>query len=206
MNTSAEAYFTEGCGRCELGGTPQCKVNRWHKILIKLREIVLECGLTEECKWGVPCYTYNGGNILIISAFKENCTLNFFKGSLLSNTHKLLVKPGENSQSGMYMRFTDMKEVSSNIKKIKEYILEAVEIENAGLKVDFRQKNELVYPEELLRQFKSNNELKKAFEALTPGRQRGYILFFTAAKQSQTRTSRIEKSIQSIMHGKGIHD
>ncbi len=206
MNTSADAYFIDGCGRCELGGTPQCKVHKWYKILIKLREIVLNCGLTEECKWGMPCYTYDGNNILIISAFKESCTLNFFKGSLLSDTHKMLVKPGENSQSAMFLRFTDIKEVSSNHKKIKEYIFEAIEVEKSGLKVDFKQKDELVYSDELLQQFKLNIEFKKAFEALTPGRQRGYILFFTSPKQSKTRTTRIEKSIKAIMQGKGIHD
>ena len=135
MNTKVDNYFTDGCGRCPLGGTPQCKVNNWTEELNQLRRIVLECGLTEESKWGVPCYTFQKKNIAIVSAFKEYCALSFFKGVLLNDTNNLLDKPGENSQSARLIKFTNTKQIIEQEPILKAYIFEAVEVEKAGLKL-----------------------------------------------------------------------
>ena len=206
MTKDVETYLSDGCMRCKFGGTPQCKVNTWRSELVRLRAIVLDCGLTEESKWGVPCYTYKSSNILIVSAFKEYASLSFFKGVLLQDEKELLHSSGENSQSARYFKFTSSKQIVDLEESIKAYIFEAVEVEKAGLKVDFKQKDELIYPEELLQKFKENTKLETAFEALTPGRKRGYILHFTQPKQSKTRVSRIEKCSDKIMSGLGYFD
>ncbi|MCB0495672.1 MAG: YdeI/OmpD-associated family protein [Cyclobacteriaceae bacterium] len=206
MTKDVETYLSDGCMRCKFGGTPQCKVNTWRSELVRLRAIVLDCGLTEESKWGVPCYTYKNSNILIVSAFKEYASLSFFKGVLLQDEKELLHSSGENSQSARYFKFTSSKQIVDLEESIKAYIFEAVEVEKAGLKVDFKQKDELIYPEELLQKFKENTKLETAFEALTPGRKRGYILHFTQPKQSKTRVSRIEKCSDKIMSGLGYFD
>jgi uncharacterized protein YdeI (YjbR/CyaY-like superfamily) len=206
MNPEIDAYLADGCGRCPLGGTPDCKVHNWPMELKHLRQIVLACGLEEELKWGVPCYTYKSANVAIVSAFKEYCSLSFFKGALLKDTEGLLVKPGENSQAARLFKFTNVKQIQEIEDHIKAYIYEAIEVEKAGLKVDFRQKDDLEYPEELKQMFNSYPALSEAFEALTPGRKRGYIIHFTQPKQSATRTSRIEKCIAKIMEGKGFFD
>lgn len=206
MNPKVDTFFAVGCGRCSLGGTPRCKVKKWQNELEKLRSIILDCQLTEELKWGVPCYTFQKSNIVILSALKECCTLSFFKGALLKDPHGILRKPGENTQAGRLIRFTTAGEIVAMEPILKAYIQEAIEVEQAGLKVNFKAKDELVYPEELQRRFVEHPALKTAFEALTPGRQRAYTLFFTAPKQSKTRESRIEKNIQRILDGKGLND
>ena len=206
MTTDVDQYLLEGCGRCSLGGTPDCKVHKWPQELRKLRSIALECGLTEESKWGVPCYTFQGTNISIVSAMKDYCSISFFKGVLLQDAHGILEKPGPNSQSDRLLKFTSLQEILDIEDTIKAYIFEAIEVEKAGLKVEFKAKDELEYPEELLTKFSEQPELKKAFEALTSGRKRGYVLHFTQPKQSQTRTNRIEKLIPKIMEGKGFFD
>lgn len=205
MNHSVDAYFTEGCGRCPLGGTPDCKVHNWTEELKLLRKIILECGLIEESKWGVPTYTYRKSNVLILAAFKEYCSVSFFKGALLSDTDKILSKPGESTQAARLIKYTSIDEVSNLKNRLKAYIFEAIEVEKAGLEVKF-EKNPEPIPEELQRKLDGNPELKSAFEALTPGRQRGYILFFSAPKQSKTRESRIEKFIAKILDGVGLND
>lgn len=205
MNKSVDNYFIDGCGRCDLGGTPDCKVHRWKGELELLRSIVQECGLTEECKWGVPCYTFQHNNVLVVSALKDYCSISFFKGSLLRDEKGLLTKPGENSQATRLLKFTDMKGIHAFEDDIKHYIFEAVEVEKAGLKVEFKKNPEPI-PEELEAKFEQDPGLKMAFEALTRGRQRGYILYFSQPKQSKTRTSRIEKSIPKILNGEGLHD
>lgn len=205
-NPQIDEYLIEGCGRCPLGGTPECKVHRWTAELRALRSIVLSCGLTEELKWGVPCYTYQKKNVIIVSAFKENCVLSFIKGALLQDNHKLLEKPGKNSQSGRVIKFTGVAQITEREDVLKAYIFDAIEVEKSGKQVDFKAKNELKYPEELLTKFEEMPRLQKAFEALTPGHQRGYILHFTQPKQSKTRVSRIEKNVPKILNGKGFHD
>ncbi len=206
LNPQVDHYLAEGCGRCALGGTPQCKVHPWREALEHLRNIVLACGLTEEVKWGVPCYTLNNKNVLMISALKEYCAISFLKGALLKDTEGILSKPGENSQAARLIRFTQVRDIKKQAPLIKAYIKEAMAIEQANLKIDFKAKTELVYPEELEQVFKKNAAFKKAFQALTPGRQRGYILYFNGAKQSATRSSRIQKYIPAILQGKGFHD
>lgn len=204
-NGKIDQYLVEGCMRCSLGGTPQCKVHKWEKELIKLRSILLECGLTEELKWSQPCYTFQGKNILILSAFKEYCALNFFKGSLIKDKSKLLTKAGENSQAARQMRFTSISYINKIESEIKAYLYEAIEIEKLGLKVETKKNPEPI-PEELKVKFIEMPYFKKAFETLTLGRQRGYIIHFSQPKQSKTRTSRIEKYIPKILDGKGFYD
>ncbi|MGS2764439.1 YdeI/OmpD-associated family protein [Sinomicrobium sp. M5D2P9] len=205
MNPKVDNYIAEGCGRCPLGGTPGCKVHDWTEELEQLRTIALDCGLKEELKWGVPCYTFQENNIVIIGAFKEYCALSFFKGALLNDVNGILRKPGENTQSGRIVPFTGVREIVEMKTILKTYIYEAVEVEKAGLKVSFKKNPEPV-PKELQNKFEEFPALKTAFEALTPGRQRGYILHFSGAKQSATRESRIEKCIPKILSGKGLHD
>lgn len=206
MNPKVDSYFTEGCGRCSLGGTPDCKVNKWPDEMEKLRRIVLDCGLTEQLKWGVPCYTFQKGNILILSAFKEYCALSFFKGALLKDAHRILVKPGENTQAERLVRFTNVQEIVQMESFLKAYVYEAIEVEKAGLKVNYNENTELAFPVEFQKKIDEIPALKAAFEALTPGRQKAYILYFSAPKQSKTRESRIDKYMPQVLDGKGLYD
>ena len=205
MVSTVDNYLLEGCGRCPLGGTPECKVHQWTNELTLLRRFVLECELVEEIKWGVPCYTSQNKNVLIISAFKSYCALSFFKGVLLKDEKELLVKPGKNSQAARLFKFTDIQQIQEVENDIKQYIYEAVEVEKAGLKVEFKKKTEPI-PEELELKFNEDPTFQNAFETLTPGRQRGYIIYFSAPEQSKTRTSRIEKCIGKILNGEGLND
>lgn len=205
MNPQIDVYLREGCGRCPLGGTPNCKVHLWTAELVQLRRISLACGLTEELKWSQPCYTYDGANVLIVSALKECSVLGFFKGALLRDEAGLLSKPGENSQAVRQFRFTGVAEILDLEALIKAYIFEAIEIEKKGLKVKLKETPEPI-PDELAAKFAEVPALQTAFEALTAGRQRGYILYFSKPKQSKTRTSRIEKYMDKIFEGKGFHD
>lgn len=206
FNPLIDNYLTIGCGRCPLVSTPECKVHLWPNELRQLREIVLDCGLTEELKWSMPCYTQNKKNILIVAAFKEFCSISFFKGSLLKDPKGILEKPGENSQAARLIRFTSVKQIDRLEKAIRGFIAEAIELESSGAKVDFSAKENLDLPEELLAKFDEFPALRSAFSALTPGRQRGYLLFFSAAKQSKTRLARIDKCKPLILAGKGLHD
>jgi len=181
------------------------KVKNWQVEMKALRAILIEFPLTEELKWGKPCYAFENSNIIIIQGFKEYCGLLFFKGALLKDAKGLLVKPGENTQGGRLLKFTSVQEINKLTTTIKSYIKEAIEIEKKGLKIE-PINTELVLPEELLAQFKKSASFKKAFNALTPGRQRAYNMFFTAAKQAATRETRIEKYKGPIMSGKGIND
>lgn len=204
-NTGVDKYLVDGCMRCPLGATPQCKVNFWQKELKQLRKILLESELTEDLKWKVPCYTYQGKNVVILSAFKDCCTLNFFKGALLKDPKQILEKPGENTQSGRVIRFTDTKQIRELQATITMYIREAIDLEKTGAKVEFKKNPEPV-PEELQIQLNKSRNLKKAFESLTPGRQREYILNISSAKQSKTRAARVEKYMPLILAGKGLSD
>lgn len=182
------------------------KATKWQEEMKALRTIVLDCGLTEEKKWYQPCYTYDGNNVAIISSFKEYCVLAFFKGALLKDPKGILSKPGENTQSGRQARFTSVKDILKMERTLKAYIHEAIEAEKSGLKVQFKKITEHKLPEELQKKFKQSPPLKRAFQALTPGRQRAYLLHFSAPKQSATRESRIEKCVTMIMEGKGLND
>ncbi len=204
LNPQVDKYLVDGCMRCKFGATARCKVNFWKEELVMLRHIVLESGLTEEIKWGVPVYTHHGKNVLSVSAFKDNATLSFFKGQLLSDAHKILEQQGK-IQSGRIIRFTDTKTIIDLQQVLTDYIAEAIEIEKSGKKVAIKVEPEPV-PEELLEAFEIDPVFKKAFYALTPGRQRGYIGYFSQPKQSQTRFSRIEKYRQQILNGIGMND
>ena len=168
--------------------------------------IVLDCGLTEELKWGQPCYTFEKKNIVLIHGFKQYCALLFFKGAFLKDTDGILIQQTENVQAARQIRFTNVREIVDMETILKAYICEAIEVEKAGLKVDFKEKTELIFPEEFQKKLDEIPALKTAFDALTPGRQRAYILYFSAPKQSKTRESRVQKSMQQILDGKGLND
>ena len=192
MNPKVDAYLS--------------RAKKWQKEFEKLRSIVLDCGLTEELKWGNPCYTFEERNIVLIHGFKEYCALLFFKGALLHDANKILVQQTENVQSARQIRFTDVKEIVKMEPALKAYVYEAIEVEKAGLKVNFKKTTELEIPEEFQKKLNTTRGLKTAFKALTPGRQRAYLLYFSAPKQSKTRTARVEKSIPQILDGKGLDD
>jgi len=182
------------------------KAEKWQDAITRLRKLVLDCGLNEELKWGCPCYTFEGSNIVLIHTFKEYCALLFFKGALLRDEQQLLIQQSKNVQAARQFRFTDAKEVSSHKTAIKAHVYEAIEIERAGLKVPLKKTTAYEVPEEFQQKLDKKASLKKAFEALTPGRQRAYLLHFAAPKQSKTREARIEKAIPQILQGKGLND
>ena len=182
------------------------KSKAWQQELQKLRTILLDCELTEEVKWRVPCYTFQGSNLLFIGRLKESCVLSFVKGALLKDARGILIQQTENSQSVRVIRFTNVQEIDKLESVLKAYINEAIEAEKAGLKVSFKKISEFKIPEEFQNELDKNPGLKKAFDALTPGRRRAYILYFSAAKQSKTRVSRVEKCMPKILDGKGMDD
>ncbi len=192
MNPKVDWYFS--------------KNEKWQKEIGLLRTIILDCQLNEELKWGCPCYTFGKTNIVLIHVFKDYCAVLFFKGALLKDTHNILVQQTENVQSARQVRFTNVKEIAKMKTNLKAYIYEAMEVEKTGLKVAFKKTKEFNVPEEFQSRLNKNSSLKKAFFALTPGRQRGYLLYFSSAKQTKTRESRIEKYIPNILKGKGLDD
>src|SRR5207249_6464255 len=182
------------------------KAKKWKEEFERLRAIVLDCGLSEELKWGKPCYTFQNSNIVLIHGFKDYCALLFMKGSLLKDAKGILVQQTENVQAARQIRFTNVREIVEMEPVLKAYIKEAIEVEKAGLEVDYKKTSELVIPEEFQNRLDESPALKTAFAALTPGRQRGYILYFSAAKQSKSREARVEKCVQQILNGKGLND
>ena len=182
------------------------KAKKWREEMGKLRRIVLDCQLTEELKWGKPCYTFQESNIVLIIGFKEYCALLFCKGALLNDAHGILIKAGENTQAARQIRFTNVREIVQMEPILKAYFHEAIEAEKAGLKVNFKKNTELIFPEEFQNKLDENRALKTAFAALTPGRQRAYIFYFSGAKQSKTRQARVEKCVQPLLKGKGLDD
>lgn len=182
------------------------KAKKWKEEFKKLRSIALDCELTEELKWMHPCYTFEGKNIVIIHGFKEYCAYLFHKGALLKDPHGILIQQTENVQSARQIRFSNLQEIEMNELILKDYIDEAIEVEKAGLEVKMKKTNEFSMPEEFETKLDDNPALKEAFEALTPGRQRAYILYFSGAKQSKTRERRVEKYTQQILDGKGLND
>ncbi len=204
MNPEVDQYLIGGCMRCKYGGTPQCKVLNWTEELKLLRQLVLEAGLTEEIKWGVPVYTKNGKNIVSVNALKGSANLSFFKGVFLSDAHQLLKQQG-NIQSGRIIYFTKAEEIHQFKKILKLYIEEAITIEDSGKKVQFNNNPEPV-PVELEQVFAEDPGLKEAFYKLTPGRRRGYIIHFSQPKQTKTRIARVEKYRNKILNAKGLNE
>jgi uncharacterized protein YdeI (YjbR/CyaY-like superfamily) len=192
MNPKVDFYFS--------------KAKQWQEELKKLRMIVLDCELAEELKWGVPCYTFNKTNIVLIHIFKEYCALLFFKGALLKDAKGILIQQTKNVQAARQIRFTNVREIAELEPVVKAYINEAIEVEKAGLKVNFKKTSEFTIPEEFQKKLNTIPALKTAFDALTPGRQKAYIFYFSAPKQSKTRESRVEKCMPQILNGKGLND
>jgi len=192
MNPKVDFYFN--------------KAKKWQEELEKLRMIALSCDLTEELKWGCPCYTFQKSNIVLIHAFKEYCALLFFKGALLSDPDGILIQQTENVQVARQIRFTGMNDIIDLEPAVKAYIREAIEVEKAGLKVELKKTAEFKMPDEFQSKLDKIPALKTAFEALTPGRQRAYLLHFSSPKQSKTREARVEKYIPQILAGKGLDD
>jgi uncharacterized protein YdeI (YjbR/CyaY-like superfamily) len=192
MNPKVDVYISEA--------------KKWREEFEKLRMIILDCQLTEEFKWGKPCYTFQESNIVLIHGFKEYCAVLFFNGALLNDPNSILITQTENVQAARQIRFTNVREIVEMETILKAYIYEAIEVEKAGLKVDFKKTTEYIIPEEFQNKLDEIPALKTAFEALTPGRQRAYILYFSAPKQSKTRESRIEKYMPQILNGKGLND
>ena len=182
------------------------KAKKWQEEFRKLRTIILGCGLTEELKWGKPCYTFQQSNVVLIHGFQEYCALLFMKGALLKDAKGILVQQTENVQAARQVRFTNVREIAKMEPIVKSYIKQAIEIEKAGLEVDYRKTSEFKVPEEFQNKLNAIPALRTAFDALTPGRQRGYLLYFSGAKQSKTRESRVEKCMPQILKGKGLDD
>ena len=206
MNPQVDLFLLEGCMRCAKGATPACKVHSWTAILEFLRQLLLESELTEERKWGVPTYTLNGKNVIMLGVFVESCVLSFLKGGLMEDPNGILELPGPNSHEGRIIRFTTLENAKTLENEIREYIQQAIAIEKSGKKIETLPRGGMELPEELIQKFAEHEGLERAFLGLTPGRQRGYLIHFTGAKQSATRLSRIEKCIPRIMAGKGMMD
>ena len=192
MNPKVDFYFN--------------KAGKWQEEVEHLRSIVLDCGLTEELKWGCPCYTFRESNIVLIHVFKEYCALLFFKGALLSDTHNILIQQTENVQAARQIRFTNAGEIAGQRSILKAYIYEAIEVEKAGLKVNLKQTEDFAVAQEFQQKLNTIPALKTAFEALTPGRQKAYLLHFSQPKQTSTREARVEKWMPQILNGKGLND
>ncbi len=192
MNPKVDFYFN--------------KAGKWQEEIEQLRSIVLDCGLAEELKWGCPCYTFRESNIVLIHVFKEYCALLFFKGALLSDTHNILIQQTENVQAARQIRFTNAGEIAGQRSILKAYIYEAIEVEKAGLKVNLKQTEDFAVAHEFQQKLNTIPALKTAFEALTPGRQKAYLLHFSQPKQASTREARVEKWIPQILNGKGLND
>ncbi len=203
--TSVEAYLADGCGRCELYRTPQCKVHRWTDALVALRALLRASELNEEMKWGSPCYTLGGKNVVMLSSFKDYCALSFFKGALLDDERGVLERPGSNSNAARLLKFTTVGEVRAARRRVTGFIAQAIEVERSGKTVDVPRSPEPI-PEELQAMLEANPEVKVAFDALTPGRRRSYILHVSGAKQSKTRAARAERCIPKVLAGKGFNE
>jgi uncharacterized protein YdeI (YjbR/CyaY-like superfamily) len=182
------------------------KADKWQAEFEHLRTLILDCGLTEELKWGCPCYTFQKSNVVLIHGFKEYCAILFMKGALLNDTNGILIQQTENVQAARQIRFTNLQEIIALESVLKTHIYEAIEVEKAGLKVEMTKSTDLVFPEELQQKLDTHPDFKAAFEALTPGRQRAYNLHFSQPKQAQTRVSRVEKCMPQILLGKGLND
>ncbi|PKN57532.1 MAG: hypothetical protein CVU56_10375 [Deltaproteobacteria bacterium HGW-Deltaproteobacteria-14] len=206
MNTtSVDAYLADGCGRCDQYQTPQCKVHLWTSALVELRALLVASGLSEEMKWGSPCYTLDGKNVVMLTSFKDHCALSFFKGVLLADERGVLAAPGPNSQAMRLFKFTSRDEVRAQRELVVRYLEEAIALERAGATVTFAASPEPM-PAELSAQLAADPALSAAFDALTPGRRRSYILHVSGAKQAKTRAARAERCVPLILAGKGFNE
>jgi uncharacterized protein YdeI (YjbR/CyaY-like superfamily) len=203
--TSVDSYLLEGCGRCSLYRTPECKVHRWTDALIVLRQVLLESELVEEMKWGAPCYTLDGKNVAMMAALKDSCTLSFFKGAALTDDEGVLESPGPNSRHARLLRFRSAEEVDERRSQVQRYVQQAIEAERSGLEVVLTDEADPL-PEELEQRLASDPLLKKAFESLTPGRRRSHSIYVAGAKQSETRKQRVERCVPKIFSGKGFNE
>lgn len=202
-----DQFLVEGCGRCKFFATPDCKVNTWKEELKLLRSLILEASaLAEEIKWGMPCYTVNKKNVLMLAAFKEYCSISFFKGALITDPDNLMVSPGENSQAIKQFKFRSIDDIKKHKIAIQSFILQAIELEHISAKITFKKASEYAIPEEFQKCIDADSILKEAFYNLTPGRRRAYLLHFGQAKQAATRESRIEKCRAAILSGKGLNE
>ncbi len=204
MTKDVAEYFSEGCGRCALGGTPQCKVHQWQQLLQHVRVLLLESGLTETCKWGIPCYTFNEKNVCTLAAFKAHGAINFFKGALLDDPQQILEKAGPNAAAGRIFKFDNPEKLKAHEADVRALIQSAIVVEQEGRRI--KPSPPPVAPHVLQVIFKADPALKMAFEKLTPGRQKAYIFYFSEPKKEATRLARIEKYKTQILNGVGLHD
>jgi uncharacterized protein YdeI (YjbR/CyaY-like superfamily) len=205
MNPLVDLFLAEGCGRCALAATPACKVHLWTEELSRLRGLALSCGLKEERKWGFPCYTAGGRNVALLAGWKDSCTISFFKGVLIEDPGGLLELPGPNCRAARVVRLRSSADLEDRIDGVRDLIMKAIEVEKSGRKLPAPEAEEPL-PDELAERLDSDPDLAAAFFALTPGRQRGYILNISGAKKSETRAARVEKWAPRILAGMGIHD
>jgi uncharacterized protein YdeI (YjbR/CyaY-like superfamily) len=206
MTKSIDVFLTDGCGRCSKFATDACSVRVFSKEIEALRSIALSVFQEETMKWGTPCYSYNGKNVAALFSFKDNCGFSFFKGPLLADAHQMLVAPSETAQTFRLLRFTKLAQIIEKQEEIRSYLFEALEVEKAGLKLQLKPASEFPVPDELKTQFKENPAFEAAFNALTQGRQKNYLRHFNEAKQSTTKTSRIEKYKPFIFKGIGMDE
>ncbi len=203
-NTSVDSWLTDGCGRCEHYRTPQCKVHDWTELLVELREVLRESGLLETMKWGSPCYTLDGKNVVMLTALRDYCAISFFKGSLIDDPERRLEAPGPSSQAARLFKFTSLEQVRANRGLAAAYVARAIEIERSGQRVEFRSDEPV--PDELQVILDGDPAVAAAFEALTPGRKRSYVLHVSGAKQARTREARAERCIPKILAGRGFNE
>jgi uncharacterized protein YdeI (YjbR/CyaY-like superfamily) len=206
MTKSIDVFLADGCGRCSKFGTDDCSVRVFSEEIAALRGIALSVFQEETMKWGAPCYSHNGKNVAMLFSFKDNCGFSFFKGPLLADTHQMLVAPSETAQTFRLLRFTKLSQIIEKQEEIRSYLFEALEIEKAGLKLQLKPPTEFPLPDELSIQFEENPQFEAAFKSLTPGRQRNYLRHFNEAKQSATKTARIEKYKPFIFKGIGMDE
>ena len=206
MTKSIDVFLADGCGRCSKFGTDDCSVRVFSEEIAAHRGIALSVFQEETMKWGAPCYSHNGKNVAMLFSFKDNCGFSFFKGPLLADTHQMLVAPSETAQTFRLLRFTKLSQIIEKQEEIRSYLFEALEIEKAGLKLQLKPPTEFPLPDELSIQFEENPQFEAAFKSLTPGRQRNYLRHFNEAKQSATKTARIEKYKPFIFKGIGMDE